>query len=256
MGTPIRICSVEQQQGGLTPSRKGIRKCFKNSNAAGCILAPKSLLKCNFNALENNNLSGEFASFAAELIRRIIRLFRLTAWSPVFIQTQSLALRALRKRKPQQTQALALASSQSWLPLLRPSIPIGWRLRLLREIAFSLEMIHVNKAKQSIKLIKSSTIKYDVYACVYCIRRSNSFSCRWKKTNVCVLVRAWSHLRLSIWGIFDNFMGTSETGEPGPDVLLSYRECTGLQVSRVVLRGTTSPRGGTLVLKRCILVHS
>jgi len=25
-----------------------------------------------------------------------------------------------------------LASSQSWLPLLRPSIPIGWRLRLLR----------------------------------------------------------------------------------------------------------------------------
>ena len=32
-----------------------------------------------------------------------------------------------------QTQALALASSQSWLPLLRPSIPIGWRLRLLRE---------------------------------------------------------------------------------------------------------------------------
>jgi len=47
---------------------------------------------------------------------------------------QSLALRALRKRKPQETQALALASSQSWLLLLRPSIPIGWRLRLLREI--------------------------------------------------------------------------------------------------------------------------
>jgi len=43
-------------------------------------------------------------------------------------------LRALRKRKPQETQALALASSQSWLPLLRPSIPVGWRLRLLREI--------------------------------------------------------------------------------------------------------------------------
>ena len=38
------------------------------------------------------------------------------------------------KRKPQETQALALASSQSWLPLLRPSIPIGWRLRLLGEI--------------------------------------------------------------------------------------------------------------------------
>jgi len=31
------------------------------------------------------------------------------------------------------TQALALASSQSWLLLFRPSIPIGWRLRLLRE---------------------------------------------------------------------------------------------------------------------------
>jgi len=42
-------------------------------------------------------------------------------------------LRALRKRKPQETQALALASSQLWLPLLRPSIPTGWRLRLLRE---------------------------------------------------------------------------------------------------------------------------
>ena len=53
--------------------------------------------------------------------------------SPVSIQTQSLALRALRKRKPQETQALALASSQSWFPLLRPSIPIGWLLRLLRE---------------------------------------------------------------------------------------------------------------------------
>ena len=46
------------------------------------------------------------------------------ASSPVSIQTQSLALRALRKRKPQETQALALASSQSWLPLLRLSIPI------------------------------------------------------------------------------------------------------------------------------------
>ena len=33
--------------------------------------------------------------------------------SPVSIQTQSLALRVLSKRKPQETQALALASSQS-----------------------------------------------------------------------------------------------------------------------------------------------
>jgi len=53
--------------------------------------------------------------------------------SPVSIQTQSNALRALHKRKPQETLTLALASSQSWLPLLRPSITIGWRLRLLRE---------------------------------------------------------------------------------------------------------------------------
>jgi len=52
---------------------------------------------------------------------------------PISIQTQSLALRALRKRKPQETQALALESSQSWLPLLRPSIPVGSRLRLLHE---------------------------------------------------------------------------------------------------------------------------
>ena len=65
--------------------------------------------------------------------------------SPVSIQTQSLALRALRKWKPQETQAIALASSQSWLPLLWPSIPIGcyWfsftqrkRLRLDRNRAW------------------------------------------------------------------------------------------------------------------------
>ena len=43
---------------------------------------------------------------------------RTRVYSSVSIQTQSLALRALRKRKPQETQALALASSQSWLPLL------------------------------------------------------------------------------------------------------------------------------------------
>ena len=61
-------------------------------------------------------------------------MWRKQALSPVSIQMQSLALRALRKRKPKETQALALASSQSWLPLLRPSIPIGWRLRLLHEI--------------------------------------------------------------------------------------------------------------------------
>jgi len=61
-------------------------------------------------------------------------------------------LRALRKRKPQETQALiALASSQSWLPLLRPSIPIGWRLRLLREtLAFLAVFVYATHATQTI----------------------------------------------------------------------------------------------------------
>jgi len=49
---------------------------------------------------------------------------------------QSLALRALRKRKPQETQALALAS----MPIMvatastEHSYWLQWRLRLLREI--------------------------------------------------------------------------------------------------------------------------
>jgi len=42
------------------------------------------------------------------------------ASSPVSIQTQSLALRALRKRKPQETQALALVSRNK-----RKRQPIG-----------------------------------------------------------------------------------------------------------------------------------
>jgi len=83
--------------------------------------------------------------------------------SPVSFQTQSLALRALRKRKPQETQALALASSQSWLPLLRPSIPIGWRLRLLREI-FTQQtqaLLNGNRASQITgELCDISTIKH------------------------------------------------------------------------------------------------
>ena len=46
--------------------------------------------------------------------------------SPVSIQMQSLALRALRKRKLQETQALALASSQSWISRnKRKHQPIG-----------------------------------------------------------------------------------------------------------------------------------
>ena len=41
----------------------------------------------------------------------------VAAVSPVSIQTQSLALHALRKRKPQETQALALnVRSKQWQP--------------------------------------------------------------------------------------------------------------------------------------------
>jgi len=64
---------------------------------------------------------------ASELSRGVTHVFHSNA----------IACGALRKRKPQKTQALSLASSQSWLPLLRSSIPIGWRLRLLREICVS-----------------------------------------------------------------------------------------------------------------------
>jgi len=52
---------------------------------------------------------------------------------PGFHSNAIACVACVSKRKPQVTQALALASSQSWLPLLRPSIPIGWRLRFLRE---------------------------------------------------------------------------------------------------------------------------
>jgi len=45
-----------------------------------------------------------------------------------------------------QTQSLALASSQSRLPLLRPSIPIVWRLRLLRELAVFVYATHATQA--------------------------------------------------------------------------------------------------------------
>jgi len=58
----------------------------------------------------------------------------------------------LRKRKPQETQALALASSQSWLPRLRPSIPIGWRLRLLRE---NFKQLRLNGNRASVARVVS-----------------------------------------------------------------------------------------------------
>ena len=73
--------------------------------------------------------------YADSFLRQLITFFVcfqigpcvFSAISPVFIQTQS----------------LALASSQSWLPLLQPSIPIGWRLRLLRETTQALAFLAV-----------------------------------------------------------------------------------------------------------------
>jgi len=73
-------------------------------------------------------------------------------------------MRALRKRKPQETQALALASSQSWLPLLRPSIPIGWRLRLLREIFTKQTQVPANKNARSKQLAFLAVFVYATHA--------------------------------------------------------------------------------------------
>jgi len=42
-------------------------------------------------------------------------------------------MRCVNENRKKRKRLPTLASSQSWLPLLRPSIPIGWRLRLLRE---------------------------------------------------------------------------------------------------------------------------
>ena len=49
-----------------------------------------------------------YFAWPSPLLSLTVTLHRCTALSPVSIQTQSLALRALRKRKPQETQALAL----------------------------------------------------------------------------------------------------------------------------------------------------
>ena len=40
-------------------------------------------------------------------------------WSPISIQTESLALRALRKQKPQETQAIAFEWNRAWAPDIR-----------------------------------------------------------------------------------------------------------------------------------------
>ena len=58
--------------------------------------------------------------------------------SPVSIQTQSLVL---RNRKPQETR-------QSWLPLLRPSIPIG--CLPTQALAFLAVFVYATHAMQAI----------------------------------------------------------------------------------------------------------
>jgi len=47
--------------------------------------------------------------------------------SPVSIQTQSLALRALRKRKPQETQALEIFTQQTQAPANRNALSKQWQ---------------------------------------------------------------------------------------------------------------------------------
>jgi len=51
----------------------------------------------------------------------------MNALSPVSIQTQSLALRALRKRKPQETQALAYFTQQTQAPANRNARSKQWQ---------------------------------------------------------------------------------------------------------------------------------
>ena len=95
--------------------------------------------------------------------------------SPVSIQTQS---RALRKRKPQETQALALTSSQSWLPLLRPSIPIGYK-RFLAVFVYATQAIAF-EWKPGFRLVKLCVIIVRISAellivwCVWCVWKYSS----------------------------------------------------------------------------------
>jgi len=51
----------------------------------------------------------------------------LAVLSPVSIQTQSLALRALRKRKPQETQALAFLAIFVYVMHATQAIAFEWK---------------------------------------------------------------------------------------------------------------------------------
>jgi len=85
-------------------------------------------------------------------------------------------------------QALALTSNQSWLPLLRPSIPIGWRLRLLRENFTQQTQAPANRI---VVMLGRSNGNHDWRACVSCgfrLRNArnahNSSDCIWMETGL------------------------------------------------------------------------
>ena len=59
-------------------------------------------------------------------------------------------------------QALVLASSQSWLPLLRPSIPIGWRLRQAIEVQYIILSIQYRGDVRCYRLLRGSCREIDV----------------------------------------------------------------------------------------------
>ena len=75
--------------------------------------------------------------------------------SPVSIQTKSLALRALRKRKPQETQVLALTSSQSWLPT-----------QALAFLAVFVYATHATQTTQAIMFEWNRAVHWCVIGCV------------------------------------------------------------------------------------------
>jgi len=107
------------------------------------------------------------------------------------------ALRALRKRKPQET--LALASSQSWLPLLRPSNkhkrqPIGmlgrssgnhdWLLANASAFAFLAVFVYATHATQAIAF-KWKRLKSVVIIIIIIITSSSSIIyCSYSRVNL------------------------------------------------------------------------
>jgi len=101
-------------------------------------------------------------------------------FKPGFHSNAIACVACVGKRKPQETQALALASSQSWLPLLRSSIPTGWRLRLLREmptqaLAFLAVFVYATHATQAIGFEWKPGLRHELNSSrAYWMLRSNS----------------------------------------------------------------------------------